>query len=378
MGATARRRTKLALMRADARAFAAASPGKHEIATVEAFPLREPVSRRAYTIIRVQTTSGLTGHGECAGASAADLDQLKRTLIGRPATAYVGADLGTPAAAAATVAMLDIVGQACAAPLYRVLGGPTRYKVRVMATLDGSGDAELAASLSSGFAAGFRAFQVPCPVSGKASERQAGVRKVRARLESLRAAAAEDMDFALDGGAALSIGDAASIAAEMESFHLLWFDEPCSLDKREGIRRLINSSVMPLGFGRTVRDAGGFQNLLREGLIDVARPDLAYYGILSARRIAALAETYYVAVAPHHDGGPIGTAAALHLAASLPNFFIQHVPLPRSEADRAMRAALVSAPVEIVNGGFAQLPEGAGLGISVNESALGQYKDTHS
>ncbi len=72
-----------------------------------------------------------------------------------------------------------------------------------------------------------------------------------------------------------------------------------------------------------------FQGLLREGLIDLVRPDIAIFGISGVRRIAALAETYYVAVAPRHNGGPIATAAALHIAASIPNFFIQHVPLPR-------------------------------------------------
>ena len=89
--------------------------------------------------------------------------------------------------------------------------------------------------------------------------------------------------------------------------------------------------------GRDVRAAGGFQDLLANGLIDVVRPDLLRFGITGARRIAAMAETYYVAVAPRHEGSPIATAAALHVAASLPNFFIQHVPFPAAEKDRAMR-----------------------------------------
>ena len=78
----------------------------------------------------------------------------------------------------------------------------------------------------------------------------------------------------------------------------------------------------------------------------------------------------------NHDGGPIATAAALHLAASLPNFFIQHIPLPADERDRRMRAELVSQPVETVRDGFAALPHGPGLGIEVNESALEKYKET--
>jgi galactonate dehydratase len=89
-----------------------------------------------------------------------------------------------------------------------------------------------------------------------------------------------------------------------------------------------------------------------------------------------MAETYYVAVAPNHDGGPIATAAAIQLAASLPNFFIQSVPTPVDERDRRMRAELVSEPIETVRDGFLSIPNTPGLGITVNEPALEKYKET--
>jgi galactonate dehydratase len=90
--------------------------------------------------------------------------------------------------------------------------------------------------------------------------------------------------------------------------------------------------------------------------------------------VAALAEPYYVAVAPRHNGGPVGTAAAIHLAASMPNFFIQHVPLPAAEQDRAMRREIVSpAALEAGKDGFLELTKTPGLGIAVNEAALEKY-----
>lgn len=116
-----------------------------------------------------------------------------------------------------------------------------------------------------------------------------------------------------------------------------------------------------------------FQALLREGLVDVVRPDIGIFGISGVRRIAALAETYYVAVAPRHGGGPVGTAAALHIAACIPNFFIQHVPLPAAEQDRAMRHELLPAALETIVGGFLELTNAPGLGITVNEAALEKY-----
>ncbi len=91
--------------------------------------------------------------------------------------------------------------------------------------------------------------------------------------------------------------------------------------------------------------------------------------------MAVVAETYYIAVGPEHDGGPIGTAACLHLAASIPNFFIQKIPCPEAEADRLMRSELIMEPVETVKEGYAPLLTGPGLGITVNEKNLEKYME---
>ena len=109
--------------------------------------------------------------------------------------------------------------------------------------------------------------------------------------------------------------------------------------------------------------------------MDVVRPDLGLHGITQLRRISAVAEPYYVAIAPFHDGGPIATAAALNLAASVPNFFIQQLPYPAAEEDGRMRARLAGGATETVKDGFLQLPTGPGLGVHVDESALTEYRE---
>jgi galactonate dehydratase len=107
-------------------------------------------------------------------------------------------------------------------------------------------------------------------------------------------------------------------------------------------------------------------------LIDVFRPDVRRNGITQIRKFATLAEVNYIAVAPYHDGGPVATAAALHLAASLPNFFIQQVPYPEAEADRRFRADLAGAGLEAVTEGYFALPTAPGLGLKINPSLLGK------
>jgi galactonate dehydratase len=333
----------------------ASSPSALDIVEFRHFPLREPVSGNRYSLLRVKTRSGLTGWGECASITSDELRTIESIWTGKPAHNYAAIDPATPAGGALDMALLDILGRACRAPVYRVLGGPTRSKVR---------------AFSSPSAADFPIVTLAVPVPASRNQGQAYQNQIRALVEAVPA----NSDFVLSGNGRLTPGDAASIAATVEAKHPLWFDEPCSHSNLETVRKISGESVIPLGFGRGIRDIGTFQALLREGLIDVVRPELAFFGITGVKRIAALAETYYVAIAPHHDGGPVGTAAALQLAASIPNFFAQHVPVPSAPEDRAMRAELCSPNPEAGRDGFLALRQEPGLGITINESALEKYR----
>ena len=349
-----RRRAHLMAGFAPQTAAAATKPAELDITEIRHFPLREPVSGNRYSLLRVKTRTGLTGWGECRFDPTADFKALETAWIGRPANAYATIAPSTPFRAALDIALLDILGKAANAPVYRVLGGPTRSKVR---------------AYSSPHTEAFpvAVIDVPAPVSrnqGKAYQNKV--------LELVNAVPAE-RDFVLAGNGLLTPGDAASVAATVETKHPLWFDEPCSHSNIDAVRKISGETVVPLGFGAGIDDPGVFQALLREGLIDVVRPDIGIFGISGTKRVAALAEPYYVAVAPRTSGGPLGTAAAIQLAASVPNFFIQHVPIPAAEQDRAMRREIVSSAIEAGNGGFLQLPKAPGLGITVNEAALEKY-----
>ena len=175
------------------------------------------------------------------------------------------------------MAMLDILGKACHAPIYRVLGGPTRNKIR--------------AFTDSAEAPGFHAVALRVPPAAARNRGKAYQDQVRALAKLL----GDDRDFVLDAHGRLTPGDAASVAAMIESSHPLWFDEPCSVSNLEVVRKISAETVTPLGFGRGIGDPGVFQALLREGLVDVVRPDIWVHGISGTRRIAVLAETYYVA-----------------------------------------------------------------------------------
>lgn len=351
---TIHRRERLRTRIAPQTAAAVARPAALDITEIRHFPVREPISGNRYSLLRVTTRSGLIGWGECGYDPNANLKALQSAWVGKPANAYATIAPSTAFRAALDIALLDILGKAANTPVYRVLGGPTRNKVR---------------AYSSPRSQEFPVAVIDVPPPGSRNQGKA----YQNRILELVNAVPDDRDFVLAGNGLLTPGDAASVARTVETKHPLWFDEPCSHSNLDALRKVANETVVPLGFGEGIDDPGVFQALLREGFIDIVRPDIAIFGINGARRVAALAEPYYVAVAPRHAGGPVGTAAAIHLAASIPNFFIQHVPVPTAEQDRAMRREIVSPAVEASNGGFLELTKSPGLGITVNETALEKY-----
>jgi galactonate dehydratase len=280
------------------------------------------------------------------------------------------------ARAALNMAMLDVCGRSAKVPIFQFLGGPTRSKARALTTLAGDADPALVQSLKRAQAVGFRAFLVPVPETTNRNQDQAYVLATKRRLEALRQAAGDGNDFVLDDRNRLTPGDAQMVSAAIERFHVLWFNEPCPPTGMGAFRKIAGENVTPIGLGRHVREASEIQDLLRDDAVDIIRPNFGLHGISQIRRMAAIAETYYVAVGATHEGGPIATAAALQLAASIPNFFIQEVPLPEAEEDRRMRSALAGASIEVPQNGFLELPVGPGLGITVDEKILEKYKES--
>ncbi|CAN5524545.1 hypothetical protein BH23BAC1_BH23BAC1_19890 [soil metagenome] len=320
----------------------------------------------------------MVGFGESAALTTTEFEEAKKIITGMPVTSYeVAAPLfkkNPKALAGINIAMLDVLGKATKAPIYQVLGGPTRSKSRALTSLTGNSDSDLESSMNRLRNAGYKAFIVPVPSTTFPNSGQAYVFAIVKRLEALRAAGGEDVDFVLDGANLLTPGDAQMVTAAIEPLHVLWFNEPCTKVGLSALSKISSLSVVPLGLGSHIVEGREIQDLLREDSVDIIRPDIGMNGISQIRRMATLAETYYIAVGPTHNGGPIGTAAALHLAASIPNFFIQQIPFPEAQEDQKMRLELTNSPIEVIKDGFAELPKGFGLGITVNEKTLEKYK----
>jgi galactonate dehydratase len=342
--------------------------------------IAEPGGRQ-YLVVRVDTDEGVSGYGETEARPTPQVgvDRLKRELqqlVGMdPARAVRvdedlrrgGASLGSRAVA--NVACLDILGRATGASVYEVLGGPTRHKVRAMAVLEGGAHGELRERVLAARREGYRAFSVPLEMPSGMERGRRFYLEVRSALDRLRDAAGEECDFVLDCGGRLSPGEARSIAERLEGFHLLWMDEPCGELSATARASISKGSVTPVGYGRGLTHNAGFQDLLREEGVDVLRPALAIHGPTAVRKAAAIAEVHYVAVAPFHRGGPIGTATGVQVCAALPNSFVQETPFTTHLPDRQARAA-ISGWDEKPADGFFPLRSRAGLGLEVDEDVL--------
>ncbi len=356
-------------------------PADHPLNIVDfrAWRLKEPASNRRYTVVRVKSQSGTTGYGEGGPALAAEITAGRTATLGRRATEseFIRAALHHLPALEAAVnnAMLDLVSRAKNLPIYQYLGGPVRFKARILAHLEGRTAAESAPSLDRAQRQGFQAFTTAAPQRDAMIPLRAYADLVRKHIADMQALAGPSAEWVVDGAGAMTPGDAATVANALERLHPIWFDEPTSVLTPDALSKIVDESVMPIGLGRSITEIAGFQSLLASGSVNIIRPDLARNSLARIKRIAAIAETHYVAIAPFYNGGPIGAMAGIHLNAALIHAYAQQIPVPAADRDAAMRAEITSGLRETGDKGFFALINRPGLGVEVNESALAAYSE---
>jgi galactonate dehydratase len=350
-----------------------------KIVDFRAWRVKEPVSNRRYTVVRLRSQEGTSGYGEGGPALGTEIAEARLAIVGRRATdsEFIRATLHRLPALEAAVsnAMLDLVSRAKKVPIYQYLGGPVRFKARLLAHLEGTTAAEAAPSLARARKQGFQAFTMAAPQRDAMIPLRAYVELVRKQVSDMQAMAGPAAEWVLDGAGAMTPGDAASVAVVLEPIHPIWFDEPTSVITKDALAKIVEESVMPIGLGRKITDIVGFQSLLASGSVNIVRPNLGWNSLTKIKRIAAIAETHYVAIAPFFEGGPIGAMAGVHLNAVLLNAYAAQIPVPASDRDAAMRAEITSGLKEAGEQGFAALINRPGLGFEVNEKALDAYSE---
>lgn len=319
--------------------------------------------------VKVYTNQGITGLGVAIqtskeAATAAAIMDNERVLIGRDPTQieaiwqelyqaprWRGGPL-TAAISAIDIALWDILGQALGQPIYRLMGGAVRDSIRIY----GSTGAMTQADFDSQKAQGITATRVQAP--------KGSVGAMIAATRRWREVVGPDHELAIHMDGTLSTREAMEYLHGVEDLNLLWVEEPIQMDDIEDWAMLRSRTTTPLATGERVLTKWGYAPYLNRHLIDFAQPDIcACGGLTESRKIAALAETNRVQMAPHGPHETTGALANFHFDAVTPNFFAQEVREYSSQFELDLHEGMVP---QIANG-FCALPDRPGLGTVLNE-----------
>src|SRR5204863_1595169 len=291
-----------------------------------------------WLFLKVHTNAGIVGLGEpilegraltCAEA----VKEIEPYLVGKDPRQvvhhwqaiyrhafYRGGEILTSALSGIDQALWDIKGKALGVPVYELLGGPTRQRVRVYA------HARTPETVKEQLARGFTAFKTN-PAKRRPSrylETPAEVHYAAEKFAELRQAAGDDADIAIDFHGAISPALAKVLIKALEPYHPMFIEEPVQCQNHDIMAEIARGTHLPIATGERVFTKWGFREVLEKKTATILQPDLCHAGgITEVRLIAGMAEAYYAAIAPHNPLGPISLAAGIQLDASIPNFLCQ-------------------------------------------------------
>jgi galactonate dehydratase len=289
--------------------------------------------------------------------------------------------IGMSAISGIEQALWDIRGKVLGQPVYNLLGGQVRDRVRMYTHLGGGdmkavyetqwGDdfskfADLAQQV---VAQGYTAVKVLITPPTETLNSIAGYRYTDGAMRALREAVGEKIDIMIDCHGRHALANAVEFCRVLAPYRPYFVEEPVPPENVDVMAEVRKASPVPIATGERLITRYQFRELFEKQACNIIQPDLCHCGGLwEAKKIAAMAETYYMGVAPHNPLGPVANAAALHFALSTPNFLIQEDML----TDVPWRWEVVQHSLKTENGYW--LPTNApGLGIEVNEAAAAKY-----
>ncbi|QYR20554.1 galactonate dehydratase [Paenibacillus sp. sptzw28] len=340
-----------------------------------------------WLFLKITTDDGLVGWGEPIVEGKADtvmaaVNEMSDYLIGRNAGNiedlwqvlyrggfYRGGPILTSAISGIEQALWDIKGKRLGVPVYELLGGPVRDKMRVYAWIGGDKPSEVAASATAQVAAGYTALKMNGTAEFEWIDSALKVEQAVENLARVREAVGYGIGIGIDFHGRVHKAMAKALIKEMEPFKPMFIEEPVLPENNEALREIARITAVPIATGERMYTRWGFKQLLSEGWADIIQPDLSHAGgIWEVRKIAAMAEAYDVAVAPHCPLGPIALAASLQLDFCTPNAFIQEQSLGiHYNVGSDLLDYLTDGTVFHYKDGFVERLSAPGLGIDINE-----------
>jgi len=352
---------------------------------------------RNWVFVKVSTDEGVTGWGEAStewktravrgavadlepfivGQDPARIEHLFQIMYRHP---FFRAGVeGMSALSGIEQALWDIAGKVAGKPVYQLLGGAVRDRVRMYDHL-GGGQMEalylqdtaeqMAERARESVAAGYTALKVLVVPKTLPLDGHLPLRHAETLMAAIRDAVGPEVEIMVDLHARTTPAMAIQYGEVLRPFRPFFLEEPCPPENVGGMADVARALPgIPIATGERLVTRWGFRELLERRACAVIQPDLCHCGGLwEARKIAAMAETYYVSVAPHNPLGPIATAAAVHFALATPNWLIQEA----IRSDVPWRDAVVGGGLPVVDG-YILPPAEPGLGISVDEEEAAKH-----
>jgi galactonate dehydratase len=285
---------------------------------------------------------------------------------------YRGGPILTSALSGIEQALWDIKGKALNVPVYELLGGAAREKMRVYNWIGGDRPMDVAKAARAQTEAGFTAVKMNATEELHYIDSHAKLDAAVERLAAVREAGGPDLDIGIDFHGRVHKGTAKALARELDTYNPMFIEEPVLPENTEALREVARHTTTPIALGERLYTRWGFKGVLADGYVDIVQPDLSHAGgILETRKISAMAEAFDVAVAPHCPLGPIALAASLQLDACTPNAIIQEQSLGIHYNEGSDLLDYLKDPaVFAYERGYVAVPVEPGLGIEIDEEKV--------
>jgi galactonate dehydratase len=340
-----------------------------------------------WLFLKIETDQGIVGWGEPvlegrAASVAAAVEELSDYLIGQDPRRieehwtvlyrsgfYRGGGIHMSALAGIDQALWDIKGKALGVPVHDLLGGRVRDRIKVYSWIGGDRPAELAAQAKDAVERGFSAIKMNGPEELQYLDSRDKVEKVVANVAAVREAVGPDIGIGVDFHGRVHRPMARVLLDALAPYHLMFVEEPVLSEHVDGIADVLRNSATPIALGERLYSRWDFKDVITSGVVDIIQPDLSHAGgITEVRKIAAMAEAYDIAVAPHCPLGPVALAACLQLDAVAYNAVIQEQSLGiHYNTSNDLLDYIADPTVFAYEDGAVAIPRGPGLGIEVNE-----------
>jgi len=340
-----------------------------------------------WLFLKIETDEGIVGWGEPviegkAATVKAAVDEMMEYLIGKDpmniedhwnvlyrAGFYRGGPILMSAIAGIDQALWDIKGKFYNAPIHQLLGGKARDNIKVYSWIGGDRPAEVGVAARKMVEQGFLAVKMNATEELQYVDSYRKIDEAIARIAAVREAVGPDVGIGIDFHGRVHKPMAKILAKELEQYRPMFIEEPVLPENNEDLREIANHVSIPIATGERMFSKWQFKNLLKEGYVDIIKPDVSHAGgITECKKIISMAEAFDVAAAPHCPLGPIALAACLQVDATCHNAFIQEQSLGIHYNEGSdLLDYLTDKTVFEYEKGYVNIPDKPGLGIEINE-----------